>query len=65
MENHVDVKVVKRDNSHGKCLFKKGVEITIDLDDMEAYHLGLTWKVRKCENGMFKLNGFETYMEII
>ncbi|URC25597.1 hypothetical protein [Escherichia phage EC167] len=26
---------------------------------------GLTWNVRKCENGLFKLNGFETYMEII
>lgn len=48
-----------------KVFFKKGAEITIDLDDMEAYHSGLTWNVRKCENGLFKLNGFETYMEII
>jgi hypothetical protein len=64
MENQVDVKVVKRDKSHEKGLFKKGAEITIDLDDMEAYHSGLTWNVRKCENGLFKLNGFETYMEI-
>lgn len=65
MENQVDVKVIKRDKSHEKGLFKKGAEITIDLDDMEAYHSGLTWNVRKCENGLFKLNGFETYMEII
>lgn len=36
MENQVDVKVVKRDKSHEKGLFKKGAEITIDLDDMEA-----------------------------
>lgn len=65
MENQIDVKVVKRDKYHEKGLFKKGAEITIDLDDMEAYHSGLTWNVRKCENGLFKLNGFETYMEII
>lgn len=65
MENQVDVKVVKRDKYHGKGLFNKGAKITIDLDDMEAYHLGLIWYVRKCENGLFKLSGFETYMEII
>ncbi|QHR69666.1 hypothetical protein H1N94_gp70 [Escherichia phage haarsle] len=65
METQVDVKVVQRDTTHEKGIFKKGAIITIDLEDIVAYHSGLTWNVHKCENGMFKLNGFETYMEVI
>lgn len=65
MENQVDVKVIIRDKSHEKCLFKKGTEITIDLDDMVAYHSGLEWKVVKVNEYHFKLAGFETVMEII
>lgn len=65
MENQVDVKVIIRDKSHEKGLFKKGTEITIDLDDMVAYHSGLEWKVVKVNEYHFKLTGFETVMEII
>lgn len=64
METQIDVKVVKRDKELTKGIFNKGTVITIDLDDMVAYHFGLEWKVVKTENG-FKLASSETYMEII
>lgn len=64
METQVDVKVVSRDTTHEKGIFKKGAIITIDLDDMVAYHSGLTWNVVKHGNG-FKLRGFNTFMEVL
>lgn len=64
MENQVDVKVVQRDTTHEKGIFKKGTIITIDLEDMVAYHYGLTWNVVKHGNA-FKLRGFNTFMEVL
>lgn len=69
METQVDVKVVQRDTTHEKGIFKKGIFkkgaiITIDLEDMVAYHSGLTWNVVK-HGDAFKLRGFNTFMEVV
>lgn len=60
METQIDVVVVQRDSNHEKGLFKKGTEITIDLDDMVAYHSGLTWNVVRAGRD-YKLKGSNTY----
>lgn len=60
MFSQVDVKVSKRDSTHERGIFKNGTEITIDLEEMVAYHSGLQWNVVRVDGG-FKLPGFETY----
>lgn len=60
METQIDVVVVQRDSTHEKGLFKKGTEITIDIEDMVAYHSGLTWNVVRVGSD-YKLKGFNTY----
>lgn len=47
METQIDVKVISRNKELTKGAFKKGVEITIDLEEMVCYHSGLTWNVEK------------------
>ncbi|ATN94142.1 hypothetical protein HOS16_gp64 [Shigella phage vB_SflS-ISF001] len=60
METQIDVVVVLRDSTHGKGLYKKGTEITIDHEDMVAYHSPLTWVVERVGSDYF-LKGFITY----
>ena len=58
----IDVVVTERDKTHEKGLFKKGTVITIDLEDMEAYHCGLRWNIVRVASD-YKLAGFNTFFE--
>lgn len=58
--------VTLRDASHEKGLFKKGTQITVDIDDMVAYHGGITWNIQVVEPGKkFKLLAFNTVFETV
>ncbi|QDH94287.1 hypothetical protein [Escherichia phage vB_EcoS_PHB17] len=66
METQIDVKVISRNSELTKGIFKKGTEITIDLEDMVCYHSGLTWNVARVNEFYFCLAGdSKTVMEII
>lgn len=65
METQIDVKVIKRNNELTKGIFKKGTEITIDLEEMECYHSGLIWKVVRVDEKHFALTDGKTVMEIV
>lgn len=66
MESQIDVKVIRRNPELTPGIFKKGTEITIDLEEMVAYHSGLTWKVKQLTNTLWSLAGDEhTVMEVI
>ena len=66
MQDQVDVKVIRRNPELTPGTFKKGTEITIDLEEMVAYHSGLIWKVKQLTNTLWSLAGDEhTVMEVI
>jgi hypothetical protein len=66
VETQIDVKVISRNKELTKGIFKKGVEITIDLEEMVCYHSGLTWNVQRVNEFYFCLSGdSKTVMEII
>ena len=66
METQIDVKVISRNKELTKGIFKKGTVITIDLEDMVAYHSGLEWKVVRVNEFFFCLTGdSQTVMEIV
>lgn len=66
METQIDVKVISRNKELTKGIFKKGTVITIDLEDMVAYHSGLEWKVARVNDFFFCLAGdSQTVMEIV
>lgn len=66
MEIQIDVKVISRNKELTKGIFKKGTVITIDLEDMVAYHSGLEWKVARVNESFFCLAGdSQTVMEIV
>lgn len=66
METQIDVKVISRNKELTKGIFKKGTEITIDLEEMVCYHSGLTWNVEKVNETTYRLAGdSKTVMEII
>ena len=66
MQDQVDVKVIRRNPELTPGVFKKGTEITIDLEEMVAYHSGLIWKVKQLTNNLWSLAGDEhTVMEVI
>lgn len=58
--------VTERDDTHEKGLFKRGAQITVDIDDMVAYHGGITWNIAVVEPGKkFKLLAFNTVFETV
>jgi hypothetical protein len=65
MESQIDVKVIKRSKELTPGIFKKGTEITIDLEEMECYHSGLVWKVVRVDEKTFSLTDGKTLMEVI
>lgn len=66
MQDQIDVKVIRRNPELTPGVFKKGTEITIDLEEMVAYHSGLIWKVKQLTNTLWSLAGDEhTVMEVI
>lgn len=66
METQIDVKVISRNKELTPGIFKKGTEITIDLEEMVAYHSGLQWKVARIDESRFMLAGDnKTVMEIV
>lgn len=66
MQDQIDVKVIRRNPELTTGIFKKGTEITIDLEEMVAYHSGLIWKVKQLTNTLWSLAGDEhTVMEVI
>ena len=66
MQDQIDVKVIRRNPELTPGIFKKGTEITIDLEEMVAYHSGLIWKVKQLTNTLWSLAGDEhTAMEVI
>lgn len=65
METQIDVKVISRNKELTKGIFKKGTEITIDLEEMVCYHSGLEWKVTRVDDKHFALTDGKTVMEII
>lgn len=42
MQDQIDAKVIRRNPELTPGIFKKGIEITIDLEEMVCYHSGLT-----------------------
>lgn len=66
METQIDVKVISRNKELTPGIFKRGTEITIDLEEMVAYHSGLQWKVSRVDDSTFCLAGdAKTVMEVI
>lgn len=66
METQIDVKVIIRNKELDKSAFKKGRVITIDLEDMVAYHCGLICSVQRVNEFYFCLAGdSQTVMEIV
>lgn len=66
MQDQIDVKVIRRNPELTHGIFRKGTEITIDLEEMVAYHSGLIWKVKQLTNTLWSLAGDEhTVMEVI
>ncbi|QXV81658.1 hypothetical protein bas11_0054 [Escherichia phage JohannLBurckhardt] len=66
MQDQIDAKVIRRNPELTPGIFKKGIEITIDLEEMVCYHSGLTWKVKQLTNTLWSLAGDEhTVMEVI
>lgn len=66
MQDQIDVKVIRRNPELTHGIFKKGTEITIDLEEMVCYHSGLAWKVKQLTNTLWSLAGDEhTVMEAI
>lgn len=66
METQIDVVVISRNKELTKGIFKKGTVITIDLEEMECYHSGLTWNVKRIGDDLFCLRGDDkTVMEIV
>lgn len=65
METQIDVKVISRNKELTRGIFKKGTEITIDLEEMVCYHSGLTWNVIRVDDKHFTLTDGKTVMEII
>lgn len=58
--------VTQRDATHEKGLFKKGAEITIDINEMVAYHCGVEWNITCIEPlKKFKLLAFDTVFEVV
>lgn len=66
MESQIDVKVISRNKELTPGAFKVGTEITIDLEDMVAYHSGLQWNVSRINEFYFCLAGdSKTVMEVL
>lgn len=66
MESQIDVKVIKRNKELTPGIFKKGTEITIDLEEMVCYHSGLIWNVERVDEKTYRLCGDDkTLMEVI
>lgn len=58
--------VTERDATHEKGLFKKGAQITVDIDCMVAYHGGVEWNITCIEPlKKFKLLAFDTVFEVV
>lgn len=66
IQTQFETVVTMRDATHEKGLFKKGTEVTVDIDDMVAYHGGITWNIQIIEPGKkFKLLAFDTVFETV
>lgn len=66
IQTQFETVVTVRDASHEKGLFKKGTEVTVDIDDMVAYHSGITWNIAVVDPGKkFKLLAFNTVFETV
>lgn len=66
IQTQFETVVTVRDATHEKGVFKKGTEVTVDIDDMVAYHGGITWNIAVVEPGKkFKLLAFNTVFETV
>jgi hypothetical protein len=61
----MELKVIKRAKDLTPGIFKKGTVVDLDTDDMVVYHGGLTWNVRKTENGHYTMGNGETVFEVV
>lgn len=66
IQTQFETVVTMRDATHEKGVFKKGAEVTVDVDDMVAYHGGITLNIQVIEPGKkFKLLAFDTVFETV
>lgn len=66
IQTQFETVVTMRDATHEKGVFKKGTEVTVDIDDMVAYYGGITWNIQVVEPGKkFKLLAFDTVFETV
>lgn len=66
IQTQFETVVTMRDATHENGVFKKGTEVTVDIDDMVAYHGGITWNIQVVEPGKkFKLLAFNTVFETV
>ena len=66
MQTQFETVVTERDATHEKGLFKKGAQITIDINEMVAYHGGVEWNITCIEPlKKFKLLAFDTVFEVV
>lgn len=66
IQTQFETVVTMRDATHENGVFKKCTEVTVDIDDMVAYHGGITWNIQVVEPGKkFKLLAFNTVFETV